>query len=472
MSKKQLKPAMPTQSTIKRTDNEAEELRLSIYDDLINNLTIQIHAAKVNAVKLKSVDKGKAVLFLRKARQLEGQQELLKKARDDPSKPEPPEFRREKRVTKKEINFPDIGPKVVRIRVESVRDLFPACGSACPTYLYLDFRFTDSSSPITGTSGTVSGAASPEYKHEFDVPIERTKLYAKYFERKKIPLTVYHKRPLLKDVALARFEVPLAQMLNKAEAVMDCPVVCGSSKRPSTTTVAKVVLRIRTPLLGRDIVETVEEDFVITSPIFGAPEPQQSPSPTAAPQNEPQKQSPVQSEPQKAPQKQAQEPQPAAPPAAKAASPAPAPAPAKPAAAAAAPAQGGGEGKGGLSQEEMDALRDECYDLKRYFSCELCDWEITRLQKEMAALRAAKKPTEEVADRISAVEMQSQSLVIMVQTGKLTMEGYLDNLNKLLNNEKILFKKVLQAKMVAEANVVKARIAVLTAEIQSANEEE
>lgn len=473
MSKKQLKQAMPTQSTIMRTDNEAEELRLSIYDDLINNLTIQIHAAKVNAVKLKSVDKGKAVLFLRKARQLETQQELLKKARDDPSKPEPPEFKREKRVTKKEINFPDIGPKVVRIRVESVSDLFPACGSACPTYLHLDFRFTDSSSPITGTSGTLGGTPSPEYKHDFEIPIERTKLYAKYFERKKIPFVIYHKRPLLKDVPIARFEVPLAQMLNKAEVLMDCPVVCGSSKRPSASTVAKVVLRIRTPLLGRDIVETVEEDLIITSPIFGAPEPQSSPSPTAtspapAPQSEPQKApqkqaqepSPApapQSEPQKAPQKQAQEPQPVA----KAAS-------TKPAAAGAP--QGGSE-EGGLSQEEMDALRDECYDLKRYFSCELCDWEIARLQKEMAALRAAKKPTEEVADRISAVEMQSQSLVIMVQTGKLTMEGYLENLNKLLNNEKALFKKVLQAKMVAEAKIVKARIAVLTAEIQSANEE-
>ena len=268
MSKKQLKPAMPTQSVLKKADNEAEELRLSIYDDLINNLTVQIHAAKVNAVKLKATDKGKAVLFLRKARQLETQQELLQKARDDPSKPEPPEFRRERRVTKKEIAFPDIGPKVVRIRVESVRDLFPACGSACPTYLYLDCRFTDSAAPVTGASGTVSGTASPEYGHDFEVPIERTKLYAKYFERKKVPFTVYHKRPLLKDVALARFEVPLAQMLNKAEAVIECPVVCGSSKRPAASTVAKVVLRMRTPLLGRDIVEIVEEDFVITSTVL------------------------------------------------------------------------------------------------------------------------------------------------------------------------------------------------------------
>lgn len=508
---------MPTQSTIKRTDNEAEELRLSIYDDLINNLTIQIHAAKVNAVKHKATDKSQAVLFLRKARQLESQQEQLKRARDDPSHPEPPEFRREKRVTRKEINFPDIGPKAVRIRVDSIQELFPACGSACPTYLRCDFRFTESSAPITGSSGVVScssgggGAGSPEYKHEFEIPIERTKLYAKYFERKKVTIGVYHKRPLLKDVQVARFEVPLAALLNKAEMALDCPVYCGAAKRPSATTVAKVVERIRVPLLGRDIVETVEEDLVITSPIFGAPQPpQQAPSPTAsvspaasstptvspaasasasAAPTTPAADAPAQ------PQKTAATPaaksdggddgdaaaaavQPKkVAPAATQAKPAAAPAqtqakqaPAAPAAAPAAAAQG--QEGGALSQDQMDALKDECYDIKKYFSCELCDWEIARLQKEVAALRAAKKPTDEVEDRISAIEMQSQSLIVLVQTGKLTMEGYLENLNRLLANEKVLLKKLIQAKMVAEAKIVKARMAVLTAEIQSATEEE
>lgn len=465
---RQLKQATPTQSTIKRTDNEAEELRLSIYDDLINNLTIQIHAAKVNAVKSKATDKSKAVLFLRKARQLEAQQELLKRARDDPSRPEPPEFRREKRVTRKEINFPDINPKAVRIHVESISNLFPACGSACPTYLYLDFRFTDSSAPITANSGVVGGSSvtSPEYKHDFEVPIERTKLYAKYFERKKIPIAVYHKRPLLKHVLLAKFEVPLAPLLNKAEAVLECPVTCGSAKKPTNGCVAKVTARIRVPLLGRDIVETVEEDFVITSPIFGEQQQQQqaaatSPATTPPPEaSKPQQaQAPAKAapkdEPKDTPQKQVQAPAKVVP------KDEPKDAPQKQA-----------EEGSGLSQEQMDALRDECYDIKRYFSCELCDWELARLQKELTALRAAKKPTEEVEDRISAINLQSQSLVVMVQTGKLTMEGYLGNLNKLLDNEKVLFKKVLQAKMVPEAKIVKARIAVLTAEIQSANEEE
>ena len=468
-----LKQAVPTESKIRRADEEAEDLRLSIYDDLLKSLVIQIHAAKVTAVRLKATDKEKAVLYLRKARQLEAQQEQLKRARDDPSKPEPPEFQRVKRVTRKEINFPDIPAKVVRVHVEAVQNLVPSGQSTFTTYLYCDFRFTESSAPITLTGPVVGGAASPAYKHDFDIPIERTKLYAKYFERKKIPICVYHKRPLLKDVQVAHFEVPLAPMLHKAEAAVECPVVLGAAKKPSTTCTATVTLRMRTPLLGRDIVETEEEDLVITSPIFGAPEqktPAQQSQKAAAPQTPPEaaKKTVQQEAAKQKPKQKAEAPAPAVQQQQQQQQQQPKPAPAT-TSSTSPKVEGGGEGE--VSQEEIEALRDECYDVKRYFSCELCEWEVARLQKELAALRAAKKPTEDVTDRINVIESQSQTLVILVQTGKLTMEGYLENLNKLLNNDKALFKKLLQAKMLPETKIVKARIAVLTAEIQSSNEE-
>ena len=104
---------------------------------------------------------------------------------------------------------------------------------------------------------------------------------------------------------------------------------------------------------------------------------------------------------------------------------------------------------------------------------ELVDWETQRVNKEISALKAAKKPVpDDLVDRPMLLENQGNLLVVMVQKGKLTPEMYGEHLGKLVEGDKELLEVLKSAKLDKEAKMVAERIKVLQAEIQSMNEAE
>ena len=449
--RKKLAPAMPTQSFMGRVDNEEEEFRISVYEELESYFKRKEYDIKTQAVEAKRAgDRDKALELFREAKKVGETVAALGVAKTHPSRPMPPEFTRKKNKTETVVTNDDIDPKQLELTVVKLTGLNVPGYTTLSTYVYTDCSIDDRQPHIHFQSEVIPNNANPEFNFTTLIDIERTRNIGSLYERKKIPVTIYHKRAL-KDAPIGKFDIPLNALVNKAQALLTCQILAGDMKHKMPKATATVKLRLNKPAVGEDVKVTETEEIVITGPIFvpsDAPAQTQTPPPPTA----------------------------AATPTAAAATVAPQPqkktAPAATAATTAATTSKYNFKPGhAFTDEEKESLVDDTYDIKKYNSMELSEWETERVNKEIAACKKAKKPVpDELVDRPGLLENQSNMLVVRVQTGKLTIEMYVAHLERLIAADKELLGVLTMAGLTKEEGVVKERIKILQNEIASANE--
>ena len=454
---RKMTPVMPTQSFMGRMDNEEEEFRVSIYKELEDFFTKKEYDLKKKAVEAKQAnDKDKALELFREAKKTKETVEALAAARTHPSKPMPPEFKRVKHRSETVVTNSDLDLKQMELTIVKLSNLMVPGYTNLSTYVYADHTIDERQPKIHFQSEVIANNFNPEFNFKTIIDIERTRSIGSLYDRKKIPVIIYHKRAL-KDMPIGKFDIPLNAVVNKAKAAFTCQILAGDMKHKMGKATATVMLRLNKPLVGDDVNVTETEEIVLTGPIF---DPATAPVTTPSPQ-------PASPAPAPAPVTTAA----AAPAPAPAAVAAPQPKPQQPQAKKVASKYNFPKGHA-FTEDEKESLIDDTYKIEKYNSMELAEWETERVNKEIAMYKASKKPVpDDLVDRPKLLEDQSNMLVIRVQTGKLTIEGYLAHLEKMVVADNELLAVLTMAGLAKEVGIVKERIKILQGEIASANEE-
>ncbi|KAI9019623.1 hypothetical protein DFJ74DRAFT_769326 [Hyaloraphidium curvatum] len=360
-------------------------------------------------------------------------------------RPMPP-FRTETVEYRLERQLPDLDPGELEV-----------CIGGCENLAHRDVRAADLDVSCTfdlgypagdgdatkpeGT-GTTAQARGPDPRFGFAqrVPVDRTsRSFARHLERKKLVVEAWHSRGWFRGkVSLGRAQIPLAELLGKCEVREVAELADPSNPRRGTGGRVEVAVRMRTPLKGPEVVEVAErwvsldvgdgrgaamprkeEERGDVPPSAGAAGVKavvggegkpaatlERPGPKAPSPTLPRSSSP------------ARQPGPAAPPT----QPSPvAPAnPSKPSAAEPAPA---------LPEpaEDADDLAASFDSPDAILSNAVVEHELGTCDARIAAARTPAE-REDAAMRKQALQIREQMLVIAVQTGKLTMDGYLAQL--------------------------------------------
>jgi len=424
----------------------AEEKRLAEYSKVEEVVNREIKLLLLSAKKAKDEGRKKDALeIMARKKNVAAQLELLQQIRDHPSKPAAPTVNVEEVEKKIERVNQDVKPNEMYICVESMTGLVLAGYPQLNAYVYCEAKTTDEG-VVTKIQSPAVGGSDPELKYETRIPIERTRATARYFERKKLIIQVWHHRgALIKDVLFGRFAVDLAPLVTKSQCEQDCPVLRVESKRPiSPTASAHVELKLTKPLAGQDFVVVKERTIVFNPPLE---------MPKGVPAAKPAAAKPA------APQPAASQPAATKPAAAK-----PAPAAAKPAPAPAA--------KPAPSQSSADDLLEKTNDVARYVSQAVLQNEQQLTQAKIAQAKKNKQPIDDLEMRLDMIQDALSDLEMSVAIGTLTPEQYIGKLKKAIIEDKQLGKDLLRLGMKDEAIAAARRARLMENEIKEMEAEE
>jgi len=110
----------------------------------------------------------------------------------------------------------------------------------------------------------VQGGASPKLDYKCYVKIDRKKSFAKFCERRRMYIDLFHYRAMWKHALIGRCEMQLSDLISKAESVQKAPI--KDDKGRKTDGELEFVLRLKRPLVGDDVRETKTTRFVVELP--------------------------------------------------------------------------------------------------------------------------------------------------------------------------------------------------------------
>eukprot|EP01105_Mastigella_eilhardi_P017114 TRINITY_DN3936_c0_g1_i3.p1 TRINITY_DN3936_c0_g1~~TRINITY_DN3936_c0_g1_i3.p1 ORF type:complete len:510 (-),score=180.18 TRINITY_DN3936_c0_g1_i3:64-1593(-) len=426
----------------------------------------KIKALNQEAMSCKNTNKAKAVELHRQQKQFMQQLSTLRTLEADPTA-RCPRYHVETVERQEERVFSHLTQSELEITIVNCKGLcLKGYGSLC-CFVYGEVQIGSYSGLINTPCIT---ATNPEFNFTVKMNLERKKSTQIFFEHKKVVLHVYHKRTLLPAIELGRFFVPFADLLTKAESCQVTPILRPDSRREVASATAEVRLRLQTPLLKKDMVTITEHSVVLDEPLQLPNAPAASPAqppkpqpnaakapaqqPTAKPQQNAAEAKPLQ-KPQLNPQPPLSKPQP----------PLPKPQPPQPKPQPAAEVKNAAEAVG---DDEIDAE-----SLDRVVSNDVLEWEQDRVTRQLAAAKVAGKAlSEDMVVRKQDIEVKMQLLVIQVQTGKITPEGYIKMLEAAVKAEHEVARRLVGLGRKEQAVVPLQRVKIMQKEIASASEED
>ncbi|KAF9429900.1 Coiled-coil and C2 domain-containing protein 1B [Entomortierella beljakovae] len=357
-----------------------------------------------------------------------------------------------------------------------------------------------------GTTPTVKKTSRPEFNYSKTLGIQRTTAFQRFVDKKKLILDVWHYRGLLwKDYLIGRAQVPLSALLKHSEIHEIVPLLDPNNRR-STGGKIEVKIRLQQPLLSPEIVIKEEKWLVIDefnssgvefpAPISTVGNPT---DPTAAKGRAPLGPTKVAVAPaSRAPTSPASTrstapvskpipppKQPVAPPKQPAAAASPSTSSAPPAnnsrvtpatpkvsAPAAKPAGPASSATGEPEETESEKALNELNNVDLLVSNVVLEYEIQRAKAMMqeAQSKGNNDAVEEYQDRLSQLEIKMQLLVIKVQTGQLTMDGYCQSVNERIKKDKNLAITLKRLGMTNEAMIALARSKKMEGEMKEVEE--
>jgi len=303
-----------------------------------------------------------------------------------------------------------------------------------PSDVYVAYEFPyPTEAPQTGQTATIK-SINPEFDFSTKLALERKRSAKAALERKKISFEVCQPRLLFKHTSIGKAEIKLTDLLTKCE-VNEVIELTGANRKLTGGKI-EVSIRLRHPF-DKEEVRTVEEKYLIIDDFN--PQIAEAPHPTPAEHKKPTPESKSSLAAEK--------------PKAESTSPKPHTSAEKVVPKNTQPAQTQPiseqksvathptpEHKSNASVEEDDEALNP-FNIDSVVSNNILEWELEQIQQQMAQ---HKQPQDELLDRKTQVDLKVQLLVLEVQTGKLTMEAYLDRVKKRMEEEKIIALKCKQ----------------------------
>eukprot|EP00294_Goniomonas_avonlea_P005735 CAMPEP_0114572088 /NCGR_PEP_ID=MMETSP0114-20121206/18098_1 /TAXON_ID=31324 /ORGANISM="Goniomonas sp, Strain m" /LENGTH=458 /DNA_ID=CAMNT_0001759261 /DNA_START=24 /DNA_END=1396 /DNA_ORIENTATION=+ len=438
----------------------------------------EVLMALIRENHIKKADKSLALPFFRERRLLLTQIEKLKVLAKNPDA-QIPSFHLQQRAYTLQRTFPDVALDDIELQIVGCQGLHIPGKDTAPN-AFVTFEFAYPSDNVQKIQTPTLTSPNPAFAHIVTLKVGRSKGFERFCERKKLTFDVVHYSTAyfgLKDASevIGKATLPLAALLNKCEISESLPLV--DARRRETGALLDVRIRLAKPLRAEFETQNVvnQKWIVVDDPQYQPPpQVQRTPSLEKAaappPQKQQKQQQPQQSKHQEPSQPQQPQQQPSAPahkPAPPTTAPPPAAAP-QPAVAATVPAaavrdgaagrEGGGAAAGG---ESADPELADPHNVDFFVSNEV-------MEVEMAAL-VRKEEQGELSDEDSMRKLQLQGkmnvLVALIQTGKLSLPVYLDDVKKRIQADTQLALKLKKAGQIADATTVLKRIKIATAEV-------
>eukprot|EP00698_Gefionella_okellyi_P008651 TRINITY_DN2155_c0_g1_i1.p1 TRINITY_DN2155_c0_g1~~TRINITY_DN2155_c0_g1_i1.p1 ORF type:complete len:533 (-),score=142.39 TRINITY_DN2155_c0_g1_i1:919-2517(-) len=364
-------------------------------------------------------------------------------------------------VRKYDLAFPEVQSSELQLTIVRGLDFtLPAGASSLDSYINVEFPFPDSDAPQRVTSGTVKGSLTPAYNFVCKLQIQRTKALAAFIKRGKIRLELFQYRFLRSDVSLGKAEISLSELLTKCEVKEVCEF---SVNRKPTGGKVEVHLHLRTPLEGRHCVEETEQVIEITGlrtdegKVIQAPVTPKTPL-TAVTGTPAASAAPAAKKPVKKPLTNA------------AASMAAATGGLKPAAAAkpnttvtAKPAAA--EPPAGETFLDLVAMEDDPWCIDSMVSNDVLTTIIDNLTNQLAA---APVKSEQLQGHLDNAKLKLMMLEMGVQSGKVSLEAYLDSLRRRIVEDKKIAAECARIKRIDWAKLALSRAKIMEKEVAGA----
>eukprot|EP01090_Pellita_catalonica_P014613 TRINITY_DN376_c0_g1_i2.p1 TRINITY_DN376_c0_g1~~TRINITY_DN376_c0_g1_i2.p1 ORF type:complete len:819 (-),score=183.52 TRINITY_DN376_c0_g1_i2:191-2296(-) len=481
-----------------------EQKRINEFEQLMKDLTDQIRDLNAKAQELsKSTlkeDKVQAVLLHRKQTELLAQLKDIKEAKELGAAV--PLYHYDSEEIKEEIINTSVAENEIELHILSCKNVPPPTGVTTPQlYAYVEFPYP--SNTVQKLQSSPGVTLSPVLNFVGKLNISRQRSFSLFCSRKVLYVEIWHKKRFGRDVYIGRAGVPLSGILTSCTIKDSAPICFKKSRRKSGGTV-RYCVRVRTPLDSKEFRSYIKKTLVIDSidktplvaeqttislqaPLTRTPTVQ--PTPTRIPTVQPTPTPTVQPTPAKRPETQIRSPAVSTIPpetqATKGELPHPIatiPPEKKEETVQTTPQQPvvvtvsspqvlesprkvaqGVQQKAPIASSGTDG-EVEMFDPESVMdvvSNNVLAWELARVNAELAK----NGPSEPVLSRKQEIELKVQMLMIQIETGQLTEEGYIKKLNDKIASDTLLVKKLAQAKKRDEAKIVLKRIKLMRGEL-------
>ena len=173
-------------------------------------------------------------------------------------------------ITKQVIVNKDVFDDQLEIEFVRATNLKPPAGvtvDELQTYVYAELALPVDDVPSPQKiyqKPPVQGGANPKLDYKCYVKIDRKKSFAKFCERRRMYIDLFHYRAMWKHALIGRCEIQLSDLISKAESVQKAPI--KDDKGRKTDGELEFVLRLKRPLVGDDMRETKTTRFVVELP--------------------------------------------------------------------------------------------------------------------------------------------------------------------------------------------------------------
>lgn len=217
-------PAVPTISSPSASTAQHQRIQtLHVLQDELNRAIEGHKKAALTAKHDGDLPAAKTALHLKK--DATAHLEYVQAALDDSTMPAP-NYHYETFTRTHEVMFSDIAEHEMEVTVVSVISVRPPAGyTTLSTYVACEVPYPNSDTAQKFQTSVVANTLSPQFNHAAKVFIDRKKpSFQRFLEKKQIVFTLYHSRFLVSDLVVARAELAIPELTEKAEVIKKVPV--------------------------------------------------------------------------------------------------------------------------------------------------------------------------------------------------------------------------------------------------------
>lgn len=318
----------------------------------------------------------------------------------------PPVCVAQSKTVSREICHEDVPENVLQVKIVRCTNLNNPSLKPNDTSSFVTWAFQVGENVQKGQSGVISRNSNPEYHHIIQLGIERNKSASRRWKYLKLNLEVWHHRAMWRDTLLGQCTFKLAPLLEKADFRQTAKVKLDLH----TAGMLECEFRMRHPIQGRDIRQITETFHTLEFRQSASSLPANAATALlpSAPNSPPPELSPLE-----------------------------------------------------IADPHNPIL---------YRSNDVLEEEISSMQREIDLLgsQGDEKVREDLLERKSSLDIQLQILVTRVQTGKININGYLDDLKKTINHDLKLATWLGKVDRKDDAVRVLKRVKIMKAEVLNA----
>ncbi|KAF2070867.1 hypothetical protein CYY_007823 [Polysphondylium violaceum] len=251
----------PTTPKISRELIEQEE-REQTWELFQDEFEKKAYHLTSEAIRLKNIDKLAALHLLKESKGVKSIIDQIKINREKGMSPPPYHF--EEKVTSTEVSNQDLKETDFDVQISGTNNESLKAFGGSDVYITIEYPYPSPEQPSKHQTSTISGSsASFAVGNKFT--IERKKTLQRCLEKKKLTLTFYSSRFFMKSV-VGKCEIKLMDLLTKCSINEKIPILKEGNKK-ETGSFVDISIRMKTPLLQKELKTVKERVLILDSPI-------------------------------------------------------------------------------------------------------------------------------------------------------------------------------------------------------------